>query len=177
MKKGVWIIGFALVLLSGYLAAGPFLAVSEIKTGIVERDSVKLSQNIEFPVLRQNLKERLNTAVMRKASAEAKDNPWALLATGFATKMVDGVVDSFVTPSGLAVLMEGKKPSRNRNARGDEPVEKDELLKNARYSYDSMSMFSVWVPNDEGQETRFVFQRYGLSWKLVNLIVPIDEKL
>lgn len=41
MKKGVWIIGFALILLSGYLAADPFLAVSEIKAGIVERDSVK----------------------------------------------------------------------------------------------------------------------------------------
>ena len=48
-------------------------------------------------------------------------------------------------------------------------------FQHARYRYDSLSRFSVWVPSDNGQETRFVLQRDGLSWKLVNVILPLDE--
>jgi hypothetical protein len=47
-------------------------------------------------------------------------------------------------------------------------------LQNARYSYDSLRQFSVWLPDDKGQETRFVLQRDGVSWRLVNLVLPID---
>lgn len=176
MKKVVWAVGVILALVLGYVAAGPYLTVSAIKTGIVEQDSEKLSENIEFPTLRQNLKEQFNAAMMKNAATELKDNPFAALAAGLATKMVDGIVDSFVTPSGLAAIMEGKKPSKTVDIESATPAKKDELFKDARFSYDSTSKFSIWVPNDNGKEARFVLQREGLSWKLVNLIVPIDEK-
>lgn len=176
MKKIVWVVGIVLALIVGYVAVGPYLTVSAIKTGIVEKDSEKLSENIEFPTLRQNMKEQLNAAMMKNAAAELKDNPFAALAAGLATKMVDGIVDSFVTPSGLAALMEGKKPSNGGNSDNTPPPKKDDLFKNARYSYDSMSKFSIWVPNDKGEEARFVLNRDGLSWKLVNLVIPMDEK-
>lgn len=176
MKKFVWIVGAILVLVVCYVAAGPYLTVSAIKTGIAENDSEKLSENIEFPTLRQNMKEQFNAAMLKNTATEMGDNPFAVLATGFATKMVDGLVDSFVTPSGLAALMEGKKPSKSESDVKTQPQKKDDLLKNARYSYDSMSKFSVWVPNDNGEEARFVLKRDGFSWKLVNLVIPMDEK-
>ena len=176
MKKIVWIAGVILVLIVGYVAAGPYLTVSEIKTGIVEKDSEKLSENIEFPTLRQNMKEQFNAAMMKNAATELKNNPFAALAAGLATKMVDGIVDSFVTPSGLAALMEGKKPSKGGNVGNTPSPKKNDLFKNARYSYDSISKFSIWVPNDKGEETRFVLKRDGFSWKLVNLVVPMNEK-
>jgi len=176
MKKIVWIGVVILVLVVGYAAAGPYLTISAIKTGIVEKDSEKLSENIDFPTLRQNIKEHLNAEMMKSAATELKDNPFAALAAGLATKMVDGIVDSFVTPSGLAALMEGKKPSKEGNGGNPSPPKKGDLFKNARYSYDSTSKFSIWVPNDKGEEARFILKREGLSWKLVNIIIPIDEK-
>lgn len=178
MKKIAWTIGLVLVVVIGYVAAGPYLTISQIKTGIVEQDSEKLSDNIDFPALRQNLKDQLNAVMMKKAATKLKDNPFAALAAGFATKMVDGIVDSFVTPTGLASIMEGKKPSRSGtgDTKKTNPPKKEDLFKNARFSYDSMSKFSIWVPNDKGQEVRFVLKRDGFSWKLVNLIVPMDEK-
>jgi hypothetical protein len=176
MKKGIWVVGLFLGLVVGYVAVGPYVTVSAIKAGIVEQDSEKLSENIEFPALRQNLKDQLNAAMMKKTAAELKGNPFAALATAFATKMVDGIVDSFVTPSGLAALMEGKKPSKNGSEGNTAPPNKESLFKNARFSYDSTSKFSIWVPNDKGEEVRFILQRDGLSWKLVNLVIPINEK-
>ena len=152
-------VGIILVLVVGYVAAGPYFTVSAIKTGIVEQDSEKLSENIDFPTLRQNLKDQLNAAMMKNAATELQDDPFAALAAGLATKVVDGIVDSFVTPSGLAAIMEGNEPSKSpeSSSGGDSsPPNKDDLFKNARFSYDSMSKFSIWVPNGKGEETRFV---------------------
>lgn len=177
MKKGVWGLGLLLVALAGYVIAGPYLTVSEIKAGIVEKDSEKLSENIEFPTLRQNLKEQMNAAMMKNAATELKDNPFAAFGAALATKMVDGIVDSFVTPSGLASVMKGKKPSKQNSestSTNEKPKEED-LFKNARYSYDSHSKFSIWVPNEKGEEARFVLKRDGISWKLVNLVIPMDK--
>jgi hypothetical protein len=174
MKKIIWVAGVILALVVGYVAAGPYLTVSAIKTGIVENDSEKLSDNIEFPTLRQNMKEQLNTKMMKNMATEMKDNPFAAFAVGLATTMVDGIVDSFVTPSGLAALMEGKKPNKGGNGSNTPPPKKDNLFKNARFSYDSMSKFSIWVPNDKGEEARFVLKREGFSWKLVNFVIPMD---
>ena len=177
MKKALWAIGLLLVLVVGYVAAGPYLTVWAIKTAIVEQDSEKLSENIEFSTLRQNLKDQLNAEMMKSVVTELKGNPFAALAAAFVPEIVDGFVDSFVTPSGLAALMEGKKPSKNENEGNTAPPKKDSLFKNARYSYDSTSKCSIWVPDDKGKEARFVLQRNGLSWKLINIVIPIiDEK-
>ena len=48
----------AIVCLSGYIATGPFLTLQGIKSGIESRDMESLSDNVDFPVLRQNLKDQ-----------------------------------------------------------------------------------------------------------------------
>ena len=177
MKKAIWAVGIVFIVIIGFIAATPFFTVSSIKTAIVEKDSEQLSENVDFPVFRQNLKKQFNTAMMKNVSAEFQNNPFAAIAAGFATNMVDGVVDSFITPSGLAMLMEGKKPylsrSRRRNPSNTDQANRDDLFKDARYSYDSLNRFSIYVPSDTGEEIRFILQRDGLSWKLVDMIVPI----
>ena len=161
----------------GFIAATPFFTVSNIKTSIVEKDSAKLSENVDFPIFRENLKKQFNTAMMKNVGVEIQNNPFAAIAAGFATNMVDGIVDSFITPGGLAMLMEGKKPSLSRSRRKNpsktDQANRDDVFKNARYSYDSFSRFSIYVPTDTGDEIRFILQRDVLSWKLVDMIVPI----
>ena len=173
MKKAIQIAGIILMFVVGYVAAGPYLTISAIKTAIVEKDSEKLSENIDFPTLRQNMKDQLNAAMMKKAATEIKNNPFTVLAVGLAAKMVDGMIDSFVTPGGLAAFMEGKKPSDNgAGGRVSEQPKREDLFKNARFSYDSMSQFSIWVSNDKGKEVRFILKRDGFNWKLVNIVIP-----
>lgn len=79
--------------------------------------------------------------------------------------------------SSLANLMAGKKPQQVQG--GIQPQEssgqKLEPFKNAHYTYDSPSKFTVWVRDDKGAEIRFVLLREGLSWKLRNIIVPTDS--
>lgn len=177
MRKVALAIGIALVAVTGYVAAGPYLTISEIKEGVVEQDSEKLSKNIEFPLLRQNLKDQINAVVMESAVTEMEDNPFAALAVGLATKMSDAFVDAFVTPAGLAAAMKGERPQQagGATAGGEAAPSEEDLFRNARYSFDSPSQFSVWVPDEQGSEARFILERRGLSWKLVNLVIPFDE--
>lgn len=178
MKAAAWIGALVIVGVIAYVALGPYLTVSAIKTGIVENDAETLSDHIEFPTLRQNLKEQLRVVIMKSAATEVEDNPFGVLLAGLATTFVDGMLDSLVTPSGLESMMEGHEPSTERSSSSTSTKttkERDDLFRDARTSYDSLSKFSVWVPNDAGGETRFVLKRSGLSWKLVNILIPIDE--
>jgi hypothetical protein len=90
----------------------------------------------------------------------------------FVSKMVDTLVDSSVTPSGLAALMSGKSPEQSGDS---QPSSSDSrLLPDARYTYDSISKFSAWVRAEDGRELRIVFTRYDLLWKLSNILLSAD---
>lgn len=187
MKRIAWIIGLLALLIALWIGAGPYLAVADIERGINDKDSERLAERVDFPTLRQNLKDQFKVTILKSATKELEDNPFGALATGLATTLVDGLVDAFITPAGLASLMDGERPSvgsvpsraESRPTQTPEPDQEQtqdrDLFKNARHSYDSLSRFSVWVPGQDGRETRFVLQRDGLSWRLVNVILPLDE--
>jgi hypothetical protein len=169
MKKTIVIIGLLILVVIVYVAAGPFITLHEIKTGIQDQDSEKLSAYIDFPALRENLKEQLNAYVMKQATTELKDNPFGALGMALGAKLVDTMVDSSVTPTGLSNLAAGRKPQQGSG-------QKLEPFHNARYSFDSINKFSARVPEEGGGEIRFVLTRDGLSWKLTNIVVPIGAE-
>ena len=105
-------IGLGLTLV-GYAAAGPFMTMREIRTGLQSQDQEKLSENIDFPTLRQNLKDQLNAAMVKHVTSapELKGNPFAGLAVALVPMFVDRMVDTIITPAGLANLMSGNAPA------------------------------------------------------------------
>ena len=166
MKKLIWLIGTVLVAFFVYMVALPYLTFSQIKAAALENDSEVLSEKIDFTVLKQNLKEQLIEQVTNYKMSEMKDNPIGVLAIATVSVVVDGKVESYVSPAGLASLMEGKIPGE------DESAEKGEPLKNAKYGFESAIEFSVSVPDDKGEEIRFILLRDGLDWKLENIVLP-----
>lgn len=177
MKKIFLMLILVLVAVCGYVVAGPYIAVSAIKTGIAENDAEALERHIDFPVLRQNIKAQLTAAMAKEAEQTESGNFFSALMHGIKAKLVEGMVDSFVTPQGLANAMEGKKTVSAGESAAEAPAadssaaEKTDLFKDARFSYDSFNNFSIWVPNENGTETRFVLKRMGLSWKLVDVVL------
>lgn len=166
MKKLIWLIGVLLVAVISYTLAFPYITITHIKTAVEEKDSEEMSENIDFTVLRQNVKEQLIEQVTNFKMSEMKDNPMGALAIAAVSIFVDGKADSYVSPFGLATLMEGKIPGEGKESETTEP------FKNARYTYDSNSKFSAWVPTEKGEEIRFVLHRNGLDWKLDNIVLP-----
>lgn len=174
MKKVL--LGFVLLglILAGYVAAGPYIAVAAIKDGIADNDADKLAENIDFPVLRQNIKDQLNASAKAESDMSSENNIFSALMSGFKAKLIDNMVDSIITPEGLANLMAGKKSLSDTSSTSSGPARerKDDVFKDARFTYDSLDSFSIWVPNTKNGEMRLVLQRRGLSWKLVNMTLP-----
>jgi DUF2939 family protein len=129
-------------------------------------------------MLRTNLKEQVNAVVIKEATAKMSENPFGLLGMGLAAKLAESIVESAVTPSGLANIMQGGSPGGQRKVAltesGNE-VNTTEPFSNARYNYDSSEKFSAWVKNNNGDEVRFVLSRNWFFWKLTNIIVPLKS--
>jgi hypothetical protein len=100
-----------------------------------------------------------------------KQTGFAALGAFFAQKFVEQAVDSFVTPTGLARLG-GDRAAATNPAR---PVRKDDLFKGARLQVNGLSRVSFVVPTDQGPGLRLVLSRYGLTWRLTNLVMPLSE--
>jgi hypothetical protein len=174
MKKTAVLVGALILAMIGYAAVGPLITIRQLKSGLEQQDSEKLSEYIDFPTLRTNLKEQINSELIKHAATGLEDKPFLAMGLAFTPKLVETIVDSLVTPSGMSNLMAGKKPQQREKkqpTQGSRGEERRELFKNSRYSYDSPSKFSVWVKNDSGEEIRFVLTRDGLSWRLSNIAI------
>lgn len=160
----------------GLFVSGPFIALHNLSAALQDHDVQRLEETVDFPVLRENIKSQLN-ASMGKELGHLKDNPFGLLAAGFAATMVDGLVDAFLTPSGLQKLMEGQRPEEQgaqaEGGAGEEgSTDTAGFFDNATYRFDSPSRFSASVTGEDGKVTRFVLFRKGLGWQLGNIVLP-----
>jgi hypothetical protein len=104
-----------------------------------------------------------------------KDNPFAALGAVFAGMMVDKLVDSYVTPAAITQLMAGEKPQPTAGQSEETPNSSSRKpLADASMSYESLDKFVVRVKGNDGGEGKFVLRRRGLSWKLTEIIAPLE---
>ena len=94
MKKSLVAAGAALLVgaVLAYAAAGPFITLYQIKAALQAKDAARLSRYIDFPVLRTNLKEQINTLILNKLPAGVEDNPFGAMGLALAATLVDGLV-------------------------------------------------------------------------------------
>jgi hypothetical protein len=165
----------AATLLGGWLVAGPFIAMHGIQQGAEARDGKRLKRNVDFPVLRENLRPQVQEALDRKLSKKAGENPLAALGLAYSDRIADKLVDEIVTPQGIETLLNGedwrKKRKRDRQRiRGEKPrAEKAPVTR--EWGFNSASEFELAVTKGDKQ-TRFILTRRGLDWNLTNIHLP-----
>ncbi|MAM49849.1 MAG: hypothetical protein CMC12_02265 [Flavobacteriaceae bacterium] len=174
MKKVFISLLLFLVLVSSYLGLGPFLALYSIKESIEAKDSNQLSKNIYFPELRANLKDQINLSFSDSINKRLNDNPLRFLAEGLADIVVDETLDVFLTPDGLGRLMDGEDPSSiiRNNKKSEKKDSGVEVLESIEFKYQSMNRFIVFINTVNKKQIRLHLDRFGIRWKLVNVILP-----
>ncbi len=174
MSKGKIITAVG-VLFAMYVVAAPYITVHQMKSAAENQDGEALSEHIEFPSVRQSLKDQMNAMFMKEmAKDEMKDNPFAAMAAAFAGIMVDKMVDAYVTPAGITQLMAGEKPNISEGGEsGGNSVQKP--LSDASMSYESLNKFVVKVKGDSEKEGKFVLRRRGFGWMLTEIIIPLEK--
>lgn len=181
MKK--ILIAIPVLLVLAYIVALPYIAVYQIRDAVKNHDSTALSEYIDFPSVRQSLKDQLNAMLMGKMqSDDTKSNPFAALGMAFAAPLVDKMVEAYVTPAGVAQLMEGEKPSLKKKkmampvdgntADTSNEAEKEKPLDDVALGYKSSNRFEV---EDKKKGLRVVLRRQGLDWKVTEIILPKEE--
>lgn len=173
MKR--WVIGLS-ALAALYFALSPFMAIHQMRSAAEERDGEALAEYIEFPSVRQDLKDQLNVALGRSMAEDLKDNPFAMLGGLLGSVLIDKTVDAFVTPAGITQLMRGQMPKESGRVEQSKSPSQERPFHGARYRYEAWDKFSVTVADEgEGDEIKFILRRRGIGWKLTAIRLPLAE--
>lgn len=179
MKK--WVLPLAallLLLLIGYVAGGPFIAMWAIRNALAENDTAKLQKYVDLEAVRANLRAQVEDHLARKAGAKA-NGKLGLFALSVANTVAGTGIDAAVTPAGIGAILGGRsiwKQAMRETVDGDtfgKPLPPDPL-KGAKYEYASASEFDATIRDENGKPMTFVFARDGLGWKLTNIKLDLD---
>lgn len=171
MNKLIALLLLVVLALAGWVGAGPYRVAAEIRDGIRAGDTARLEHHVDFPQVRDGLKEQLSASIKARAEAESRDNPFAQMAAGIALALVDGMVDAFVTPTGLAGLSGGKADGAAAGDKGDDES-RPEPFRNARYVWEGHDRFAIRIPAESGEDVVFLLTRDGLSWRMTRILLP-----
>ncbi|ROZ80895.1 DUF2939 domain-containing protein [Pseudomonas neustonica] len=194
-SKLFYLVGALLVAGLLYVVASPFLVVHSIQSAVEQRDAEALSSHVDYPVFRQNMKDQVNARIMEEVTVELEGNPFAAMGIALASKVVDSVVDSMITPAGIARMMQGEKPAmaavKAGGAGGEMPDTGDSQepvlpaeheqpaqkpFEDASMGYESLSRFVVTFTDESGEEVRFIFHRHGIAdWLLSDMTLPAKK--
>jgi len=178
IKKSIF--GLIIFFVACWIYAMPYLAVRGMKKAVEDRDAVALADYVNFPALKESLKASFTAQMVKSTGEELKDNPFAALGVAMANVLAIPMIDSLVSPEGLAAMMSGHKPSPSypneekpsemrSGASDDEPI--------VKMGYENFNRFTVST-SDKSHPTMvvtMVYLRDGLSWKLSAIRLPSDE--
>ena len=144
----------------------------QIHKGIYYNDKALLKEYIEWNQLRENLKNYLIVNLLKETK---KDEDFqnlgglGVLITGFASKIVDSILDTYVNSEGLSILLQENKmtsklpkPSFNTLLGGIKIIE-----------FKNHSSFRLNYIVDK-QEISLLFERRGIDWKITQIELPED---
>ncbi|MEZ5436439.1 MAG: DUF2939 domain-containing protein [Pseudomonadales bacterium] len=114
-------------------------------------------------------------------SDEMKDNPFAALGMMLAGPLVDKMLEAYITPAGIGLLLSGEKPSvkNAKKIRGEtesaasntpstgEQTTEEKPLAEVKLGYKTSSRFEV---EDQKKGLRVVLRRTGLTWKVTDIL-------
>ena len=167
----------AVATLSTFAYFTPHRTLIKIREAAQKGDKEELRELVDFPSVREGMKEQLNASMLKRMAVELKDNPFAPMGIMFVGALVDRMVDSFVTPSGIASFSKGIKPDvlEKSNAQNDN-TEKNNAERNIvrTNKYDGFSRFTVSFCHKDEKEfcISLKLRRDGFNWKLTSIILP-----
>lgn len=109
------LIVIAIVAVLGYGYASPYLALDRLKRAADARDAQTVSEYVDYPALRESLKEQVAGLLTRRLHASG--NPFAALGAMIGVALIGPMVDAYATPEGVAALLNGMPPRGNPNDR------------------------------------------------------------
>jgi hypothetical protein len=109
---------FAVIAAIGCAYASPYLVLDRLKRAADARDADIVNQYVDYPALRESLKEQVAGLLMRRIDEQKLSHPFAALGAMIGMAFVGPLVDAYATPDGVAALLNGMPP---RGTPGERP--------------------------------------------------------
>lgn len=185
-KLVVVAIVLAACVLAAVLYYSPVMAMRNMQQAIDRGDGAALADYVDFPALRENLKNTFTAKLMVGDGKEKQDGMNAMVAA-FGSMVIGKMVDMMITPEGLAQVMRGKQPSKDRPeakagkgkpGRQTAPAEdatraRKEVEREWRYESWNRVVVSTREKGSDEPPLALVLQRHGLAeWKLAGIRLP-----
>ena len=172
MRKG-WVIAIGASVTAFVLAYGasPYVAVRDFVAAAKQGDAEKLRGSVDFPAVRADLKPQLMAAVTTRMERDPqmRGNPFAGLGAMLMPSILDRMIDSVVTPEGIAALVRaGKVGHAEMESAAPRRVDYG-------FHYVALNRFDVTLRRQgaASDPVNLVFERRGLfAWKLVRIVLP-----
>jgi len=142
----------------------------QLHKGIYYNDKKLIKDYVEWDELRENFKNYINIQLLKETqkSDELKDlGELGVLLTGLAGKFVETMVDTYLNPEGLSMLLE-------KSEKKDEIPQPTFLTLIGGFTimdFNGLSSFYITYEN-KGQEFPVFFNRKGLTWKITQIEFP-----
>ncbi|WP_433692948.1 DUF2939 domain-containing protein [Paraburkholderia phenoliruptrix] len=114
----VTLIVIALIAGLGFAYASPYIALNNLKRAADARDAQTVNQYVDFPALRESLKQQVTGLLTRRLDAHSNGNPLAAIGAMIGVALIGPLVDAYATPDGVAALLNGMPP---RGEPGERP--------------------------------------------------------
>ncbi|WP_201501525.1 DUF2939 domain-containing protein [Psychrobacter cibarius] len=179
MKKLLpWLAGL-LVIFAIYLYASPYIAFYNIKNAAEQKDADKLSGYIDFPSVKQSIKDQVKAAMVEELAASDEQDGFEALGTMLAAAMIDPLVDGLITPDGVALMLQGQKldfDSSNDSSEDKAKIDNEDI--DYKTGYLSFNRFKVQIidADDSDESLDVIMHRDGLSWKVTRISFSLDSK-
>ncbi|WP_445362737.1 DUF2939 domain-containing protein [Microbulbifer sp. ANSA003] len=199
MKKILWMSGLVLVLITAGYVALPFYSIEQLQRAAkmaksdqpqVRTESIDtLEHYVDFPVLRDNLKIRIQQQLRNSLSNSIPQEFDELLSAG-ANFFMDPLLQQFITPEGIADLLRGgedleafqreiyRQGSETPDISGNETSaaeEKEDSWRRMGWHFTDLNHLSVEYGEHGRPELRLLMQRNGLRWQLVDIQLIGDK--
>jgi len=167
-------ITISLILIGTWLYATPYLTISTMKKAYENNDATKFSSYVNYPSLRESFKNTFKAAInkemMKDSDKDGLGNLGKAFGIAMASAFIDSLVESFVLPESLVMMMEGKTPKvfeSNKKTATSSSAKKY----NISMGYDGIDYFVLDAKDDKNEiQFSFVFKRKGIwGWELTSV--------
>lgn len=155
------------------------MVLNNIKKAAEQGDADKLSGYIDFPSVKQSMKDQVKAAMVEELASSKEQDGFEALGTMLATAMIDPLIDGLVTPDGVALMLQGQKLDfdLNNDTPEDKPEAKNEDI-DYKAGYLSFNRFKVQIidTDDANESLDVIMHRDWLSWKVTRINFSLGSK-
>ena len=162
----------SLSLAGGYFYTTPHLTALNLQQAVENSDQQAISQLVNFPVLRKNLKVQISDLIANKKT-EAESNIFAQITESLTSGVSDFLIDKIVTPEGVIfIIKHGQVKSENNGthdaAAGGEAVANNE--QDLSFQYENLNRFTINIKSADSDITVIITRESILGdWQLTAL--------